>query len=787
MGTARYPDWRLKVAGATYALPSPYFRFGEWVVYSRERGSSLSWTYLDGKMGPRDGTDPFAGEAITLEYDTGGGWVLAFSGKCFGCGNQWTPQGWARQYQAVGLRALGDRVPVTNTTTGGDTHVFNGDPDDWLTYQASLAGRTVGQILTNVLTDPTMAPALSGQGVGAYTSLTPPTLPSSTTTDLAAMTIIPPYPVIINGEKAIGSIEAALRTLAPNHFLHVEPGGAVRFLDQRLFGSNTSGYPNYITLECTDTTNPDLVDVAAVQLQDDVANSFPRVLVRGADYAEMKLFTQDDGSVTENFAHSGLTLAQAKATWKLSDFESPDGSTGQAKATCALSGGGIGTTFTIQSPGFGYAAAPTISFTGGGGSGAAATATISGGQVTAITRTAAGSGYTSAPTMVFTTPDGGSSDAGTCTCPTTTTVTATSADNKKTWASNYWDQSTGRHGQVFLQYTSGAGVTSRVTRKIVSNTALAAGGTSTLTLDRALPGTSFNEYTIRGFAGAGTNVWRKYQLADSTVRLKIRPVATFPAPLLNAAGNAGTMTSTPTAEVLYSASGGPPEFSVPAPISIDFETGDIYFERPTVEYFGTRANLLVGGPSTDGIPTNIRLFLPIATGALTAVYPADVSGSPTYAGTSNTVDGITDTLTVTVPQWKDPSQSSQVLAYAQELHDSVKDTAIEGVVPLARFDARFLTPGQGVRLTGEGYALPYAGITLPVVECVVRFDAGPSKYRTELKVSTRRAAYTAGQFLRPPVKPMPAIPLGVALGPVAPYVESPGPRVDSPDMGYPTL
>jgi hypothetical protein len=786
MATERYPDWRLTIAGATYTLPSPYFSFSEWIVYSRERGSALSWTYRDGNMGPRDGTDPFVGKTATLEYDVGSGWVLAFSGKCLGCGNQWTPTGWARQYQAVGLRALGDRVPVTNTTTGGDTHWFNSDPDDWYRYQAELAGRTAGEILENVLTDQTTAEALDAQGIGAYSTLSPPTLPTATTDDLDAMTFIPPYQVIVNGEKALGAIEAVLRTLAPNHTLHVEPDGTIRFLDQRLYGSNTSGYPNYISLECTDTTNPDLVDVGAIQLQADVANSFPRVLIRGDDYAEMKLFTLDDGGVEEDFAHSALTTAEAKAVWKLADFEAPDGSAGQATATCTLSGGGIASTFTITNKGYGYSSAPTIVFSGGGGTGATATASLTNGQVTSITRTATGSGYTSAPTMIFTCPDGATGDSGTCTCPDTGTITVTSADANKTWGSNYWDQSTGRRGVVWAQYTSGAGVTSRVARKITANAALAAGGTANLTVDRALPSTDFDEYLIRGYAGGGSIVWRKYTLADADMKLKIRPVATFPAPLQNAVGTAVTLTSTPTAEVLWSSSGNPPEFSGPAPITIDYENGDIYFELPTVTYFGTRANLILGGASTDGIPTNIRLFLPIATGTLTAVYPPD-SGGPVYSGTSYSVDGITDTLVVTVPQWKDPSQTTQVEAYAEELHAAVKDTAIEGIIPLARFDSRFLEPGQGVRLTGEGYALPYASTTLPVVECVVRFDAGMSKYRTELKVSTRRAAYTAGQFLRPPVRPLPIIPMGVALGPVAPYVASPGPRVASPDMGYPAL
>jgi hypothetical protein len=789
VATTRFPDFRLTVAGSTYALPSPYLQFTELVAYSRERGSSLGWTWRGSTLSPRDGTDPFLGQTVALEYDVGSGFVPVFTGRCLAVGNQWSDQGWVRQYSAIGLRNLGDRVPITNTTTGGDTHHFNVDPDDWYNYQAELAGRTVGEILENVLTDPTLAAALDTLGIGGYTSLGPPTLPTDTTDDLDAMTTIPPYHVIVNGEKALGALESSLRTMAPNHWLHIEPDGTIRLLDQRLFGSGTAPYPAVITLEMgDDAADPNLIHVPSVQLQVDVANSFPRVVVRGDDWAEMKLFTLDDGGVEEVFDHDGLDNEEAKDLWKLDDFESPDASAGQARATATVTANVV-TAFSVTNSGFGYSAAPTVTVTGGGGSGATGTASISGGKVTGIAVGSGGSGYTSTPTVSLTAPDGGTGDSGTCTTPTTTTLLVTSADNKKAWPSNYWDQtSTGRHGVVWATYTSGAGVTARVNRKITSNTALAAAGTSTLTLDRALPSTSFDEYTIRGYAGGASIVWRRYQLTDSTVRLKIRPIATFPAPLTNANGTAVTMTSTPACEVLWSSSGNPPEFQIPCPITIDFETGYLYTEVPVVTYFGTRANLLLGGPDTDGIPTNIRFFLPIATGALTATYPADVSGSPVYEGTSYTVEGIADTLTVTVPQWKDPTQLTQMEAYAADLHDAVKDTVIEGTIPMARFDARFLTVGQGVKLTGQGYATPFADITLPVVECVIKFEAGLSKYRTELKVSNRRMPFSAGQFLQAPIRPLPLIPQSAALFvPPADLSGYSGPSATSPTMEPPFL
>lgn len=85
---------------------------------------------------------------------------------------------------------------------------------------------------------------------------------------------------------------------------------------------------------------------------------------------------------------------------------------------------------TISAAGSGYAAAPTVTFTGGGGSGATGTAVLSGGNVAAISIVTAGSGYTSAPTVVFTT-QSGSGAAGTAvlgTSPAAATTNTVSAN-----------------------------------------------------------------------------------------------------------------------------------------------------------------------------------------------------------------------------------------------------------------------------------------------------------------------------------------------------------------------
>ena len=80
---------------------------------------------------------------------------------------------------------------------------------------------------------------------------------------------------------------------------------------------------------------------------------------------------------------------------------------GELKAIMSPVGiGGV----NIVAGGSGYAAPPTVTFTGGGGSGAAGTAVVVGGAVTAVTVTNAGANYTAPPTIGFV--GGGGSGAG---------------------------------------------------------------------------------------------------------------------------------------------------------------------------------------------------------------------------------------------------------------------------------------------------------------------------------------------------------------------------------------
>jgi hypothetical protein len=803
-GTSTEPVWSLLVAGSPYSLLEPGLRLSELVVFSRDGASRLTWQRVPGAWPARSG-DPFRGKTIELRYDEGSGDVVAFYGRCVSSSWGFTPLGWARSYTALGRQYLADLAPVTNTNTGDDAFDWNSDPDDTLSYRGDRAGRSVGRILLDVLTDPANAAAMQAAGVGDYNSTgtggtgsatldglgvaggggtgatatatvssgsiisftvtsggsgytSPPEVwiaPCAMTTlgDLAAMRVVPPFPVSIGGDRLAQSIAGSLRQIAPNHAQFIGADGSLRYLDQRQFGSNAGGYPATITL--TADGAGDRFDVDAHSMGDDTEAGFSQVRVRGPDFAELKLYSTRAETLEPYWAHSGLTLAEAEAAWKLSDYEQPDLATGLASATCALSGGGIGTTFTITRAGFGYTAAPTILFAGGGGTGAAATATISGGKVTAITRTAAGSGYTSAPSMVFTHPDGGTGDGGTCSCTDTLNVLVNSDDNSKTWAANYWDQTSGgRQAVLWLWKDLGSGAESSVQRRIVANTTLAAGGTSTITVDRALPNLLYDRYAIRGVGRAGSIVHRRYRVVNEVLRGRLRPRAAYPSPVVNANGNAATTTSYAVFEILWSSNDDPDDQPPPyltwsMGATIDWVNGTLDIEKPVVTVWGTRANLLLGGASTDGIPWDVRAYIPTRTDVLEAYAPRDGSNNPIHGGTINTLDGISRTLTVTVPSWRDPANLANMRAYADDLLDSVKDVVFEGSITLKRFDSRWFAPGRAVQWTGSGYTTSWESAGLPVVECALRWTQAGHRYETVIRYSNRRAPYSAALYERP--------------------------------------
>lgn len=683
------------------------------------RGSYPTFTFA--ARGPllEAGDDPYMGQAVVVTVNG----TVRFKGRVESCSHQ--PQ-WTRTYQCLGLRSDADHVRnIDALSGGGDTSVYNAAPDnDQLAYLAGRAGRTVGQILSDRLREPEVAAALDALGLGAYTSLTPPTLPADTVADLAALTVIPPNAVRFGGEKFGVAIDSFLQQVAPNHVAFWRPSdGALRIFDQRAYTPAT----------LTWGTDP----IALSPVSRDVTGCYTRCQALGQRIAEMAAISLIDGGLDETlFAHSGLTSAQAKAAWREADWQRPGMASGQAEATGQVVSGGLGSTIAVKVGGYGYSSAPAVVIVGDG-SGATATAAVSGGKVTSVTRTAAGSGYTKLA-VVIAAPAASNSDAGTCTCPTATTVTVTSANKATLWGSNFWDQATGRKGTILLYSTVTSGVDAIAQRRIVSNASLSPGGTATLTLDRALPHTNFDRYVLTGETGGAADVYTLYKIVDADIRANLAPQASVAFPYRFAGGSGLTYTSTPIGTVLWYPTSAtvPPLQESTTGVVVDRVNGTVRFSRPTKAIAGKE-------------PADIRALVPVWVASNVATVPADSGGLPQYEGKAYTEDGIERTLPITVRGWRDPLNLTAMLAYAQDQLDAVKDPAIEASVIYRGLYEAALEPGVAISLAGDGYPTGWEGLEAPVVSCTIEWNKQGVPIGTVLDLSTRRAAYSAEMFLRP--------------------------------------
>ena len=179
-------------------------------------------------------------------------------------------------------------------------------------------------------------------------------------------------------------------------------------------------------------------------------------------------------------------------------------------------------------------------------------------------------------------------------------------------------------------------------------------------------------------------------------------------------------------------------------ITIDPVNGLIYFDRPTAVVAGT----------TVITPQNVMAFVAVATGSLNVIVPSP----STYSGTFYTVEGVQHTKTITVRDWSDASNLTNMTTFANEFLSSVENVVVEGSIPYNGLLTAFLvcgSAGQGVNITGNdgvnSFTTGWETLNLPVVSVELVFQSGVegSSYRTNLQLSNRRGRHTADQFLRP--------------------------------------
>src|SRR5262249_19996568 len=128
--------------------------------------------------------------------------------------------------------------------------------------------------------------------------------------------------------------------------------------------------------------------------------------------------------------------------------------------------------------------------------------------------------------------------------------------------------------------------------------------------------------------------------------------------------------------------------------------------------------------------------LPINTGALKTVYPADVLGVPQYAGTANSLLGLTRTKTLTVRDWRDLSNFANMLLYATEWLSAYQDVVFEGAVPYFGLLSSVLAPGSSINIDAA-YTTGLETAALPITALDLEYNetGGGTSYTTTLSVS----------------------------------------------------
>jgi hypothetical protein len=777
--------------------------------YAKDGYPTLAFARAIGKL--TSGPDPWDGQAVTLTQDS----VLIFAGDTGSHLTHYDPQlGWVREWQCFGLSKRAEYIPMTDSITLTDTARFNvasDDPDDI----PARDGRTMGQIVAAVLEMVQNKTALSAAGLGNYSSagtgatatatvtsgtvasiavdaggsgytsaptvllsggggsgatatasvsggavssiavtaggsgyLSPPvpiisTLPADTLSDLDGLTVIPPFEVDVAGERILQSLEGVVQSCHPNHFVQVSPDGTIRFHDPRT-------WPDDITLELGGSDHR----VGMPSITSDWSGCYTRVVVRGHDLVvpvTLSLMpwagsSASDGGLAEDFGHDGLTNGQAKSAYNSQDFLQPGQTPGTAKAHANITSATV-SSITVDYGGYGYPGAPTVSITGGGGSGATGTATLTSGSVTSISvGGGGGSGYTSAPTVKMTTPAGpGQQDLGTCTCSSTTSVVVTSANAKAAWAADYWDQTdSGHHGILVVESDALSDYTQTFTTRVVANTSLSAGGTSTLTVDPPLPATSYQSYQLYGTSGGASLVYRRYKVTNTDIAGRLANYFPYPVAYRNADGTAATLTSTPVGTVFFSNDGAAPYEQSGIGLAVDPTTGHVLTARPTCLVFSPDGTTVT--PVQD-----FQAFLPVHTGALSVVEPPDSMGSPTYDGTAYSGLSIQRTKTISVPTWRDTSNSANMLTLASEFLDSVKDIVLEGTIPYFGLLSDALLIGHSLDITGNSYDTGWEDASIPIIAVDLEYNerAGATHYTTTLTFSNRRAAFSGAALQRP--------------------------------------
>jgi hypothetical protein len=340
---------------------------------------------------------------------------------------------------------------------------------------------------------------------------------------------------------------------------------------------------------------------------------------------------------------------------------------------------------------------------------------------------------------------------GAITAQTSTTVTVQSDSATETWGVNYWS---GIQAQVSLFDKISTLLSGLDWRTVTANTALTAGGTSTLTLDRALAGSGFNRYQIRGQPSGISETWRKYTIKNTYVAQHLVEQFNHSVPW-SPAQNVVAQVTSPRGEVWFvqTATGGaamtlgvPADFEV---IPYDGVTnGYVRFLFPVVKYIGNSDADLAAGTGHYIVPSDIMVVVPFSRGTMTVQSP---SGGG-YAGTAFSRFNVQRTLYRSYPSWIDKGNAGQMQTLADEIAKTVHDVVIEGGITYQGKYSTGLIGGSwpfALSIAKATGTTSYESMAAPVRTVVFEWMQSLSEgaiWLTHLSFSTRRQMYSGDRL-----------------------------------------
>lgn len=661
-------------------------------------------------------SDAWANKSCEIWINSGAGLALVFAGKIMRRVEAYDDQrGWTYGYEAAGMEIVGNECPVVSPFDGTGSVTFNQPPES-PDYDPTFAGLSIGEMILLLLQETSTASFLTAYHVGKYY---PPSatgagyvIDSRTISDLTGVSSLlsilkPSKPTTFEGDNLFQAIRAVLQAVAPNHAMWVDYVYETAPAGPRV--TRAYGVIRFTDCGTRSTEIPLTFGVDPnPQIQRNYAPCASRVLIRGGKNVQPMILTLSGGDLVEHFEHPGVyaTNTAAKTAWKLSVWLDQD--TRKVTGTCLC-----------RRPN-----------------------TLPGDPTDPTDITLADAGW------LYINPD------------------PAEAAGELAWGVDAWDQDSDHYGgHLYIHRTNGTGGTEWATRDVIGNTAQTAGGHSYLQLSADLATKDFDSFAMTARRWPGLNTWRRYKITTKTLdgaNVARRAQTAFPAlvPWVNSDGSVGSLTRSGIAEITVKI--GTVANTAFVGFEIDRENESIIFDRPLVTFFGTNDKLITGGTTVDGVPDEIRVLLPVAQGVLEVAAPADVAGVPQYGGTCFTQDGIQRTRIVNNREWVSDVDNGQMTAWANRLHESMRDTIVEGSATRYGFYP-VRGPGSWLSWSDPCYAAGTFGrLASDIRACTITWNhaGAPSPIITTYSLSNRRQAYAAQQprVYHPCQYPIPRLP-----------------------------